>query len=75
MKSLSRENQADTIEAFDSTSRHLDHLLNIDNIYFDQTVDRIYPTELLTAKHLSLAIVILNFLRPFRNFIVDTVPW
>ena len=24
----------------------LDDLLNIDNIYFDQMVDRIYPTEL-----------------------------
>ena len=46
MKSLSRENQADIIEAFKSTSRYLDDLLNIDNIYFDQIVDRIYPTEL-----------------------------
>ena len=46
MKSLSRENQADIIEAFNSTSRYLDDLLNIDNIYFDQLVDRIYPTEL-----------------------------
>ena len=32
MKSLSRENQADIIEAFNSTSRYLDNLLNIDNI-------------------------------------------
>ena len=46
MKFLSRENQADIIEAFYSTSRYLDNLLNIDNIYFDQMVDRIYPTEL-----------------------------
>ena len=46
MKSPSRENQADIIEAFNSTSRYLDNLLNIDNIYFDQMVDRIYPTEL-----------------------------
>ena len=46
MKSLSRENQTDIIEAFNSTSRYLDDLLNIDNIYFDQMVDRIYPTEL-----------------------------
>ena len=43
MKSLSRENQADIIE---SISRYLDDLLNIDNIYFDQMVDRKYPTEL-----------------------------
>ena len=31
VKSLSRENQADLIEAFNSTSRYLDDLLNIDN--------------------------------------------
>ena len=46
MKSLSRENQTDIIEAFNSTTRYLDDLLNIVNIYFDQMVDRIYPTEL-----------------------------
>ena len=40
MKSVSRENQADIIEAFNSTSRYLDDLLNIDNIYFNQMVDR-----------------------------------
>ena len=45
MKSLSRKNQADIIEAFNSTSRYLDDLLNIDNIYFDQMVDRVYPTN------------------------------
>ena len=28
------------------TSFYMDDLLNIDNIYFDQMVDRIYPTEL-----------------------------
>ena len=43
VKSLLRENQAD-IEAFNSTSKYLDDLLNTDNIYFDQMVDRIYPT-------------------------------
>ena len=46
MKSISRENQADIIEAFSSTSRYFDDLLNIDNIYFEHMVDRIYPAEL-----------------------------
>ena len=32
------------------TERYLDDLLNIDNICFDQMVDRIYPTELLLNK-------------------------
>ena len=45
MTSLSCENQTDIIEAFNSTSRYLDDLLNIDNIYFDQMVDRLYPTD------------------------------
>ena len=40
------ENQADIIVAFNLTSSYLDNLFNIDNIYFDQMVDRIYPTEL-----------------------------
>ena len=46
MKSLSLENQVYIIEAFNLTSRYLDNLLNIANIYFDQMEDRIYPTEL-----------------------------
>ena len=46
MKSLLRENQTDIIEACNSTSRYLDDLLNIDNIYLYQIVDRINPTEL-----------------------------
>ena len=50
MKSLSRENQADNIEAFHSTSNYLDDLLNIDNIYFEHMVDRIYPAELQLNK-------------------------
>ena len=35
MKSLSPENQADIIEAFNSTSRYIDELRNNDNIYFE----------------------------------------
>ena len=41
------------VEAFNSTSRYLDDLLNIDNIYFDQMVDRIYPTEQLNRANSS----------------------
>ena len=45
MFSLLDNNQTDIIEAFDSTSRYLDDLLNIDNPYFEQMVGQIYPTE------------------------------
>ena len=36
MLSLSDNNQADVIEAFDSTSSYLDDLHNIDNPFFAQ---------------------------------------
>ena len=45
MLPLSDNNQAEIIEAFNSTSRYLDDLLNIDNPYFEQMVGQIYPTE------------------------------
>ena len=50
MKSLSPENQADIIEAFNSTLRYLDDLLNIDKIYFEQMVNRINPAQLQLNK-------------------------
>ena len=36
--------------SFNSTSRYLDDLLNIDNNFFDSMVDRIYPPELQLNK-------------------------
>ena len=50
MLSLPDNNQADIIEAFNSTSRYLDDLLNIDNTYFEPMVGQIYPTELQLNK-------------------------
>ena len=50
MLSLSDNNQTDIMEVFNSTSRYLDDLLNIDNPYFEQMVSRIYPTELQLNK-------------------------
>ena len=47
---LSEENQSGVIEAFNSTSRYLDDLLNIDNNFFDSMVNRIYPSELQLNK-------------------------
>ena len=46
MLSLSDNTQTDIIEAFNSTSRYLDDLLNIDNPNFEQMVGQISPTEL-----------------------------
>ena len=50
MKDLSSDNQADVIKAFNSTSRYLDDLLNIDNPYFEEMVNQIYPSELQLNK-------------------------
>ena len=50
MLSLSDNTQTDIIEAFNSTSRYLDGLLDIDNPYFEQMVGQIYPTELQLNK-------------------------
>ena len=36
MLSLSHNNQADFVDAFNSTSKYLDDLPNIDNPYFDK---------------------------------------
>ena len=50
MMSLSSDSQADAIETFNSTSRYLDDLLNIDNPYCEVMVRQIYPTELQLNK-------------------------
>ena len=46
MTSLSDDKQADVIDAFNTTSRYLDDILNINNVYFDNMVSQIYPSEL-----------------------------
>ena len=50
MKDLSSDNQADVIQAFNSTSRYLDDLLHIGNPYFEGIVNQIYPSELQLNK-------------------------
>ena len=54
MLSLSDNTQTDIIEAFNSTSRYFDDLLNIDNPYFEQMVGQIYPTELQLNRRILL---------------------
>ena len=49
MKSIT-EKRYDLIDAFNSTSRYLDDLLNIDNIHFEHMLHRIYPAELQLNK-------------------------
>ena len=46
MMSLSDNKQVDIIDAFNSTSRYLDDILKINNIYFENMVSQIYSSEL-----------------------------
>ena len=48
--SLSDDKQSDIIDDLNTTSRYLDNILNIDNIYFDNMVRQIYPSELQLNK-------------------------
>ena len=50
MMSLSDDKQADVIDAFNTTYRYLDDILNINNVYFDNMVSQIYPSELQLNK-------------------------
>ena len=50
MVSLFDDKQADIIDAFNTTSRYLDDILNINNVYFDNMESQIYPSELQLNK-------------------------
>ena len=48
--SQSDDKQADVIDAFNTTSRYLDDILNIYNVYFCNMVSQIYLSELQLNK-------------------------
>jgi hypothetical protein len=50
MLSLKSKNQSDIIHAFNSTSRYLDDICNLNNNYFDDMYKSIYPKELVLNK-------------------------
>ena len=54
MMSLSDDKQANIIDAFITTSRYLDDILNINNIYFDNMVSQIFISELQSDKEKNL---------------------
>ena len=68
MDSLNHDNQADVIEVFNSTSRYLDGLLNINNPYFEGMVNQIYPPELqLKSQYLRYRSPIFRFTSWWNN--------
>ena len=50
MEFLTKQKRYDLKDSFNSTSRYIDDLLNIDNIHFEHMVYRIYPAELQLNK-------------------------
>ena len=50
MMFFSDDKQADVINALNTTSRYLNDILNINNVYFDNMVSQIYPSELQLNK-------------------------
>ena len=72
MMSLSDDKQADVIDAFNTTSRYLDDILNINNVYFDNMVSQKYPSELLLNKTNDTEAAILDLHLSISNDIVST---
>ena len=68
MVSLSDDKQADVIDAFNTTSRYLENILNINTIYFDNMVSQIYPSEPQLKPHFKTCIcqfLMILFLQKF----------
>ena len=72
MMSLSDDKQADVIGAFNTTSRCLHDILNINNIYFDIMVSQIYPSELNKTNTSDTEATFLDLHLSISNDIVST---
>ena len=72
--SFSDDKQADVIIAFNTASRYLDDILNINNVYFDNMVSQIYPSELQLnkANTSDTEAALLDLHLPISNDIVST---
>ena len=54
MMPLSDDKQAGIIDAFNTTSRYLDDLFYINNVYFDTMLSQIYSSDLQLSKLIPL---------------------
>ena len=50
MMSLSDDKQDNVIDAFNTKSRYMDDIKNINKVYLDNMVSQIYPSELQLIK-------------------------
>ena len=69
MMSLSDDKLADIIDAFRTTFRYLDDILNVINVYFDNKVSQIYPQSSNLIKPIPL-ILKLHFKTCIYKFIM-----
>ena len=74
MMSLSDDKQADIIDAFNTTSRYMDDILNINNVFFDNMVSQVYPSEhqLIKTNTLDTQAAFLDLHVSISNDIVST---
>ena len=78
MMSLSGDKQAEIIDTFNTTSRYLYDILNINNVYFDNTVSQIYHLELSDTEaafldlHQFLMILFLPFMIKVTTLILKS---
>ena len=75
MMSLSDDKQqADVVDAFNTTSRYLYDILNINNVYFDNMVSLIYPSrlQLNKANTSDTEATVLDLRLAISNYIVST---
>ena len=74
MMPLSDDKQADIIDALNTEFRYLDDISNINNVYFDNMVSQIYPSELQLNKvnTSDTEATFLDLHLPISNDIVST---
>ena len=70
MMSLSDVKQADVIDAFNTTSRYLDDISNIKNVYFDDMVSQISELQLNKANTSDTDAAFLDLHLSISNVIV-----
>ena len=50
MMFLSDDKQTEVVDAFYTTSRYVDDILSINNVYYDNMVSKLYPSKLQLNK-------------------------
>ena len=68
MMSLSDDKKADVVDALNTTSRYLDDIFNINNVYFDNMISQMYPSKIKLCKANTFGYRCRIFRLAFVNF-------